>query len=270
MLNLEDNYNNDEHDFEEINKTLEQLNPSVMMAPKNEAPNEEKLPFYTKLIMFLCGFSYCGLTIIATIVTLVFKDTFKTDAALDAAVQTGTYLALFFIFVGIAVPYRKYFIANLKDGTKYLKGITFGVMTIGVEMIISYIIMTLFPSETNANQEAVESLVTNYPTLMFFITVIIGPICEEMTYRVGLYEMIREKNETVALIVTAFVFAFIHIQFTETTFAAEATSFPIYLAIGVMLTYAYKKNGLPGSFIAHAMLNGISFLGILAQQHMGV
>ena len=83
MLNLEDNYNNDEHDFEEINKTLEQLNPSVMMAPKNEVPNEEKLPFYTKLIMFLCGFSYCGLTIIATIVTLIFEDTFKTDWELE-------------------------------------------------------------------------------------------------------------------------------------------------------------------------------------------
>jgi hypothetical protein len=268
MLNLEDNYHNSQNDFDEINKTLEQIDVSQMTASKKQENDEEKLPFFRKLALFLCGFAYCGLILIATIMSLIFGEIFTDKSALQAAVQTSTYIALLIVLFCIAFPYRKYFINNLKDVTKYLYGILFGLMTIAIEIVVSKIINYFFPSEINANQEAVEQFILNYPTLMFFITVLIGPFCEEITYRVGLYEMIREKNETVALIVTSLIFAFVHIQFTETTFRAEATAFPIYLVIGFMLTYTYKKQGLPGSFVAHAMLNAISFLSTLVRAKM--
>ena len=123
----------------------------------------------------------------------------------------------------------------------------------------------MFPSETNANQSDIMELTTAYPTIMFFITVIIGPLCEEITYRVGLFELLKEKNEIMAFIVSSLIFAFIHMSFIDTTLKAELTAFPIYLCIGLCLTYAYKKYGLACSYVAHLSLNLISFLSIISQ-----
>ena len=75
----------------------------------------------------------------------IFKEIFIDKSALEAAVQTSTYLALLIVLFCVAFPYRKYFINNLKDVTKYLYGILFGLMTIGIEIAVSYIINYFFP-----------------------------------------------------------------------------------------------------------------------------
>ena len=92
---------------------------------------------------------------------------------------------------------------------------------------------------------------------------LIGPFCEEITYRVGLFDLIKRKNKILAYIIEVLIFAFIHIQFSETTLGAELAAFPIYLAIGFFLTFAYDKFDLPASYMAHIFLNTISFIAVI-------
>ena len=99
---------------------------------------------------------------------------------------------------------------------------------------------------------------------MFLVSVVVGPMCEEITYRVGLYGALREKNKVIGFIVSGLVFAFMHIVFTDTTLRAELTAFPIYLLISYFLNYAYEKNGLACSYMAHMTLNLISFIAIMS------
>lgn len=269
MLNQEQGYQENKNNFDEINNSIEKMGFSPTPVMKKDENNEEKLPFKTKLILFLIGFAYAGFLVIQLVWGFIFSFIKDKEVTYPVVVVTITYLSMFGAFVYFGIKNKKYFINKLKDPTKYLYGLICGLITIGIEMIIAYIINVLFPSDINANQKAVESYITAYPTLMFFITVVIGPLCEEITYRVGLFELLKEKNETMALIVSSLIFAFIHISFTDTTVIAEVTAFPIYLCIGLCLTYGYKKYGLPCSYIAHLSLNLISFLASMTQLAQG-
>ena len=259
MLNSDDNYSNNNTDFDEINSTIEQIGVNK----KNNPKNEEKLPFNTKMAMFLLGFSYAGLLGISLIVSLFVLIFTKDEGLSNIIVQSVSYVILLGAFIYVCYPYKKFFLKNLQEPTNYLYGFLFGLMTIGCEIIVSYLVGLIYQADTNANQAVVESLVNSYPTLMFIVTVFIGPICEELTYRVGLFGMLKEKNETMAFIVSALVFAFVHISFFDTTVAAELTAFPVYLTIGFLLTYAYKRYGLACSLVAHMMLNLLSFIAII-------
>ncbi len=136
----------------------------------------------------------------------------------------------------------------------------FGFIALLLEIAVNSLISIFYTPELNANQTAVNSLLENYPTITFFVIVIIGPICEELTYRVGLYNLLKTKNENLGFILSGFIFAFVHISFTNTTLLAELAAFPVYLVIAYSFNYAYKKYGFAGSVSAHIIVNLASFL----------
>lgn len=45
----------------------------------------------------------------------------------------------------------------------------------------------------NDNQAAIEIMTRVVPVPMFIMTVIFAPICEEVTYRLGLFNVLRRK-----------------------------------------------------------------------------
>ena len=268
MLNQEQGYEENRNDFQEINTNIEKMGFYSIPPEKNQVEdNEEKIPFYVKIIMFACGFSYGGFFLLNVIFLLFTGKTKTEDITIgdEVFVISGVYFTLFAIFLFFIFTYRKYFASKLKNPSLYLKGLIFGVVTIGIEMGVGMIMNTILPAETNANQQTIIDYTQAYPILMFIVTVFIGPLCEEMTYRVGLFEAIKEKNETVALIATSLIFAAIHISFQDTTARAELNALPVYMAIGFCLTYCYKKYGLAASYVAHVLLNLLSFLAILSQ-----
>lgn len=263
MLNINEDNQKNIYDFDEINNDIVQINSSGINVQPHKDENSEILPAKTKLTFFLVGFSYTGLLVLSIFWAILLAFFSDDKSFISICVQSFTYISLLAIFVFIARKSKKYFINELKNVENYIHGIAFGFIAIAAEIAVNLLVQTFFPSEVNGNQAAVVDLFTNYPTIMFFVTVFVGPLCEEITYRVGLFGLIKEKNETLALIVASFVFAFVHMSFTDTTFVAEITSFPTYLVIGFVLTYAYKKYGLPCSFIAHLIINLISVLGIM-------
>ena len=268
MLNQEQGYEENRNDFGEINNNIKNMG-FCPIPPENKQveDNKEKLPFSVRLAIVACGFAYGGFLILNVI---WFLFTGKTDSkALTIGetvfVNCGVYFSLFAIFLFFILKYRKYFIAKLKDPSKYLQGLIFGVITIGIEIGVTMIMNAILLAEVNENQKVIIDCTKAYPILMFIVTVFVGPLCEEMTYRVGLFEAIKEKNEKAALIATSLIFAAIHISFSDTTVQAELNAFPVYVAIGFCLTYAYKKHGFACSYITHVFLNLIAFLSIMTQ-----
>ena len=107
----------------------------------------------------------------------------------------------------------------------------------------------------NINQSAADAFANNYPILAFFVMAIIGPICEELTYRVGLHSFLRRINKYLALVVTIIIFAMIHFTFDAENIVEELWSLPSYLVSGLLLTLAYEVRGPACSITAHACYN---------------
>ena len=268
MLNEEQGYKENKNDFQEINSNIEKMQFSPIPPTKSQAEEDkEKLPLMVKIAMFASGFAWAGFLLIQYIWVFIVRNTVEDIESVTAnvALISGSYFTLFGVFLYFLIRYRKYFFSKLKDPTKYLYGLLYGVVTIGIEIAVSMIMNAILPADVNSNQKLIINYTEAYPILMFFVTVFVGPLCEELTYRVGLYESLKEKNETLALIATSLIFAFIHISFSDTTVQAELNALPVYIAIGFCLTYTYKKGGLASSYVAHVFLNLISFLSILSQ-----
>jgi len=121
---------------------------------------------------------------------------------------------------------------------------------------------------TNDNEQALDSIITVYPVLSILIFGIIGPLCEELTYRLGLYSFLRRINKYLAYAVTIVVFALIHFNFTG-DMVIELLNLPFYIVAGFMMTFVYEKVGFAGSFALHSLNNLTSVLSqiILSLNH---
>lgn len=259
LLDNQDNFEKD-YDFEEINSKYNALHDFHSTADSDKkVENDEVLPFKAKIAVFLSGFAYIGLLAISFTVALIVSSIVSDSSLRNVLIQSLTYIILFGVIFGICFKYKDKIIPILKDKKGYLMGLAMGAATFGVELIVSNFMYSIFPVETNTNEVVIESLIVNYPTIMFLIAVIIGPFCEEMTYRVALCGMLKKAGTAVSIIVSSLIFGFIHLSFSNTTLAAELVSFPVYFAIGAMLAFSYKKWGFTCSFVAHSVINFIAF-----------
>lgn len=117
------------------------------------------------------------------------------------------------------------------------------------------------PISNNANETNVESMTNNYfiPSLIFFG--FIGPICEELTYRVGLFSLCKRKSKVFAYIVTIIVFAFIHFDFETNNLVNELLNLPYYAFAAFAFSFTYDNFGFAGSASAHLINNIFSICG---------
>ena len=249
-------------DYQELNNKFDYIEE----VNKKNNPQKDKNSFSLRnqIIVFVSGFSYAGLLILSFIAAFIALTFARDDKdLLSMATNAISYLILFVILLVFCFIEKDVFFAKLGKWKNYLIGLGLGILLIIVEIVLNIIIGMFYQGEQNGNQAIVETLFKSYPTLSFIIMCVIGPFCEEITYRVGLFDLLKRKNKVLAYVVEVLVFAFIHIQFTDTTLAAELASFPVYLAIGYFLTLAYDKFDLPASYMAHLFLNTISFIAVL-------
>ncbi|MBP5694703.1 MAG: CPBP family intramembrane metalloprotease, partial [Bacilli bacterium] len=107
-----------------------------------------------------------------------------------------------------------------------------------------------------------------YPITCLFIFGLIGPICEEITYRVGLFSLLKRKNRALAYLVTIAVFALIHFNFSNdpATLLNEIINLPYYMFAAFAFSFAFDKFGFAASATAHISNNLISlFLVVMAR-----
>ena len=213
----------------------------------------------------------------------------EIDATLKSSlINFICYLLIAVSFVLILVFDRnrsiKKVFADFKHPQTYIYGIIGFGLIIGIELIISNIYSMAIPSYgSNVNQSEITSMTTNYPFILFFMTVILAPFCEELTYRVGIIDSFgnNPKYRTIGLILSSLLFGFVHsniltlimlIGNPASPYPADVLSsmilnewlnLPIYIISGLILGLVYTRSGkISSSLFAHMANNLYSFIMI--------
>ena len=80
-----------------------------------------------------------------------------------------------------------------------------------ISVITTLLMQILFgQAEENLNQQIINLILSKHPVSSFFWIVLLGPLVEELTYRVGLFNAISSRNRIAAYVVSALVFGFLH------------------------------------------------------------
>ena len=222
------------------------------------------------LLIFLVGiistFAISLLVGIIAGVVLAIKKYEYVSPSLQANITTyttfATYLTAFILFlVIILIKYRHEFFNEFKKIMPYLIGLFACFAMIGFEQIY-FLLYTYAPFDiVGSNQQSIALTVQQNPAIMAITTVILAPFVEELTYRVGLFNLCKTRSKLFAYIIAPLVFALIHIDFLAgQEFVKELIVLPTYLFSAYTLTYIYDKYGFSASLFAHIMNNLISVL----------
>ena len=249
--------------------------PTLQECPKchksNELYSQRDIPssvaFFhpaAQIGLFLAGFAYFGMLFSQIITNLIFKGLDKTLSS--ALVLFFSYLMMLGALLTIVFSTRRtMFFKKFTRPHDYLFGLAYAGGILGAGIVIGAIV-NIFYQGINDNQSSAINFANNYPLFAFFVICIFGPICEELTYRVGLYSFLRRINKVLAMVVTVLVFAFIHFDFTAENIVAELWSLPSYIACGLILTIAYEHRGPACSISAHMIYNSVALAFIYLGQ----
>jgi len=253
----------------------------------NRNKTEYPLPTIGCVTMFLTG--WIGMQIIAYIYQLIAQCFITKESNL---IQVSFYINfLTYITIAIALVLELFFFdranfkSRLKDfthGSSYLSAISFVGIYLVCNMIYTYVFEALIIKITgitissSENQSALNAMFASNKFGLSFMTIILAPIVEELTYRLGLFESIRRYNKTLALIISSFVFALIHMDilglimnFTQAEFINELLNFPAYLIGALVLTEAYNKHlSIVESMLTHAFINLLSIIVMFISYYM--
>lgn len=221
-----------------------------------------------QVAMFIIGFAYAGMYLAELFFASFIRGMDADNIYKSTLLMTCTYLLM---FVGLmAVPLfsrRKLFFGKFTNGIDYIYGLAYAITVLAAGALLNALISIAHTPADNVNQTNVELIATNYPLVGIFIMGIIGPICEELTYRVGLYSFLRRINKYLAFALTMFFFAMIHFTFDAANMVEELWSFPSYLLSGFLLTLAYEHRGPACSITAHVSYNLIALMMVMVQSN---
>ncbi|MFA6797027.1 MAG: type II CAAX endopeptidase family protein [Bacilli bacterium] len=254
---------------------------------KNRNLNNPRINYFSTtqaLTMFFTGF--LGLNILSYLVYSIILKLFPNMTSIDLSTFTNfiSYVILAASLIAISYSFNKNkFMQNfirLRDKKLWLF-ILYGLILIFiVAIIISNIQQHLYywleiDATTNANQEAIDLMLTQHPILILIMVSVLAPIVEEIAYRQGLFESIRPKSQILAYIATILIFSSIHFDWIGSfydsengiwtinydTLLIELIALPSYIGGGAVLSYIYdhENNVIPGIFV-HGLYNMIGIL----------
>ena len=192
------------------------------------------------------------LSLVSTIVSLMLFSFNELDKF--AARSLITY-SIIFVALVIAVGFDfKKFIPKLKSWVPYVTGLAFGITILVFDSLYIRVVNLFYNTGIGGNEFGIRQVIQRYPAASFFIFGLIGPMCEELTYRVGMFNLLKRWHRIPAYILTAIVFGLIHIQY-DGNLVTEFIILPTYIAPGVLLALAYDLYDLPCSYTAHITNN---------------
>ena len=224
------------------------------------------IPWYLELTLALLGL--IGFQLFALVFSIVFAGTYQEDEGRGLMLlNVCSYLAFFlvvFLLLFINSNYRKDIFNKFKIPLAYMwAGIGFGVL-IAFSITYGNIVEMIFPDiGEGANQTAVNNMVLSYPLISILVVGIIGPICEEAAYRIGLFTLLRRVHPSLAYIGTAIVFGLIHFDFFNSDMLTEIVYLQNYIFAGLCFSFIYDKKGIAASTLAHISNNMFSIFAIL-------
>ena len=213
-----------------------------------------------RLVLFAIGL--LGLELITLIIQVVImianpalldekSDLYITGLTMINAIR---YIILAFGFVALLFPRLKIIAPKFINWKTDLIGVLGGGILIGLTILYNLTVSQFVDVGVNNNEIMAETMIKTFPVLSIFVLGIIGPICEEITYRYGLFACIKKKNMILAYIATTIIFALIHFDFTG-NMTVELLNLPTYLMAGAGLCFIYHKFGFNASIIAHVVNN---------------
>ncbi len=238
------------------------------------------LPLWKQLTLF--GVGLFGLQIISLLIQIILVFIYRqnhTQAELEIFLDSVQVNAILNFSI-YAVVFAILALILFKDNIRVLK--TFKNWVVPVSAIIGYLAILAFnyiygiilhvagvSISDNANESGITSIVKAYPLLSVIIFGMVGPICEEITYRLGLYSSLRRVNKYLAFILTILIFAFIHFDFTSfkasdpTVLRNEFLNLPYYLFAAFVFCFLYEKFGFASSLSAHITNNLVSVISTI-------
>lgn len=199
----------------------------------------------------------------------IIRNALYTDEA-RMAINTSVYLIIFAILLAIVNVDFKKLLSSYKSKWALLGAIIGLVTILSFNRIYSTITSFFYQMTDNDNESALDSIIVIYPIISLIIFGIVGPICEELTYRVGLFESLKKlcKSKVPAYIVTMIIFALIHFAFESVTafvltgdpayMINELLNIPLYLSAAFVFTFLYDRIGFAASTNCHIFNNLLS------------
>lgn len=230
-----------------------------------EKPDSKSLSLIKKIVLFLVGCA--GIYIASLLAALfLFGSTLPEDSK-NAIITFVTYTILFIALAGIVNVDVKKLIIDFKKWKSWLIGIGFAAAMILFPIIYTAIVSLFYQYHVNENESSLRSIISIYPVLSIIIFGMVGPLCEELTYRVGLFGSLI-KVKWLAYTVSIIVFAMMHFSFTSPNIYDELVNLPSYLVSGALMAIAYDKFGLAASLSAHMINNLYAVIVSIATKNM--
>ena len=242
--------------------------------PETSKYGNKMIPAIKQLIIFLVGwigfqlFAASVQIAIATICSFRGIDgtAFLKQTSGQMVVNSACYLALLIAIVLIANVDIKKLFKSFKQYQSYIAGVVCLLSILAFNALYMMFLSALpLPSATdNANEASIQSITSAFPITSIIIFGIVGPICEEFTYRVGLFSFFKRKSKWLAYLITIVIFASIHFNFStdSATLLNEILNLPFYMFAAFAFSFTYDKFGLAGSLTAHIANNLLSLTAL--------
>ncbi len=240
---------------------------------KKQLPDTiQTAPWRRQMLLFIVGWG--GLNIIALAISVIvravlaarYEDPLALAQALShisypASINILTYLLLLMVLLIMAMPSLRRFWREFIRPSVIFKGFGYGALILlsGIALNTLYLVFGIELAD-NANESSITAIMRSYPVLSVLAFVIAGPVCEELTYRYGLFGLLGRINKYLAYAVTFVFFGLIHFDFTTTNLANELLNLPFYVIAGLLFCYIYEREGLATATYAHVTNNLVSFV----------
>lgn len=230
-------------------------------------------PWYKQLSLFLGGF--LGFQVLGLIISTILYFFQGEEGLSSAFVNFGAYFLTFIGLVCITLPQPQKLIETFKRGKPYLIGLAgFGVLMVFTILYANVLEIAGLGITDNENESGLQSIIGVYPVLSLLIFGVVGPICEELTYRVGIFSLLRRVNRPLAYVLSALIFALIHfnipIPFETGAFINELINIPNYLFAGLVMGFLYDHYGLAASLSAHVYNNVYAIVASIIAPYLGI
>ncbi len=226
----------------------------------DETPNKKET-----IIGLLLGVGYLTVFVLLPflLLSLFFKDVDPNILSTVAQLLTAMVVIILMI-INSKRTYPTVIAGFNRDVIR--KGALYGVIMYGVAIAYSLIDIWIFGEPVvNANQAALNALAQQAPLLFIVFTCLVAPVVEELIFRYYLYKPLEKKGVVLAIIVSAFLFAAIHMtsSFAAGTIAEDLRSFPAYLIPSLIFGIAYyRTKHVATTITAHVVYNTITVIAL--------
>ena len=221
------------------------------------------------IILFLLGtvlmtiFQLFAQIIIEAATSKEFLQSINGLTYINIFAYSATFLVMFLFLFRYLPQFSKNTTVRINN---FVPGIIGAACLISFSVLYSFVSTNLGATISN-NQNLTMQIIKQYPSVGLIILGFVGPIVEELTYRLGLFSSIRKHNRIGAYLVVSLIFGLIHFNFssinTPNQLINELINFPSYALSGAILCFIYEKYGLENSILAHILNNLISVVQIM-------